>query len=378
MASRAKSPALVLVALMPLSVAWSVQVEAQPFVIPVVVHVLHNNGIENITSAQVANGLEILNTAFNGGFNEPVVAAYTALQANMQVQFCFASIAPDGTPTTGIEWIDVGPDFIGGGPGTYVDQWPPERYLNIWIVPFVDVDLYSQGALRPDQAEQEPERDGIMIMHTMFGSIGTGTPIHSRGICLMAGRYLDLKLLWEDPTGTGDCGDDGVSDTPPTAPFTICFPNLMSCVAGTPTNVENYMTYSYCNKMFTLGQRDRVYNALQSPTAQRNNLWTPANLALTGCGIATDVSDRSTVDELMTYPNPAINQVDLTGLTQGPCSVELMDATGRIVVKSTHMVDSNGHLVIELPSGTTSQMLHLRASQNGRTRSKKFVVEAGL
>ena len=47
---------------------------------------------------------------------------------------------------------------------------------------------------------------------------------------------------------------------------------------------ENYMTYSYCQRMFTAGQRDYVYTTLNSPLAQRNNLWTAANLALAGCG----------------------------------------------------------------------------------------------
>jgi PKD repeat protein len=55
---------------------------------------------------------------------------------------------------------------------------------------------------------------------------------------------------------------------------------------GFPTpmidNVENFMEYSYCFKMFTIGQGDRMTAALNSTTGGRNNLWQPDNLAATG------------------------------------------------------------------------------------------------
>jgi PKD repeat protein len=51
---------------------------------------------------------------------------------------------------------------------------------------------------------------------------------------------------------------------------------------GKVENVENYMEYSYCSKMFTLGQRNQARAALLSPVYQRDNLWTEANLIATG------------------------------------------------------------------------------------------------
>lgn len=47
-------------------------------------------------------------------------------------------------------------------------------------------------------------------------------------------------------------------------------------------NVENYMEYSYCSKMFTVGQVDRMRFALNSTAGERNNLWTENNLRVTG------------------------------------------------------------------------------------------------
>ncbi|MBK6331008.1 MAG: hypothetical protein IPF62_11000 [Bacteroidetes bacterium] len=39
-------------------------------------------------------------------------------------------------------------------------------------------------------------------------------------------------------------------------------------------NVQNIMDYSYCDRMFTIGQGDRMITALTSTTAQRNSLIT--------------------------------------------------------------------------------------------------------
>ena len=47
-------------------------------------------------------------------------------------------------------------------------------------------------------------------------------------------------------------------------------------------NVENYMDYSYCSKMFTEGQKTKMRAALNVIITGRKNLWTTSNLNLTG------------------------------------------------------------------------------------------------
>ena len=66
-------------------------------------------------------------------------------------------------------------------------------------------------------------------------------------------------------------------------------------------NVENYMEYSYCSKMFTAGQVSRMRAALQVSSTGRSNLWKASNLNATGatgvlvlCEAAFD-ADRTTV-----------------------------------------------------------------------------------
>jgi PKD repeat protein len=91
-----------------------------------------------------------------------------------------------------------------------------------------------------------------------------------------------------------------VEDTPPTIGWQTC--NLAGASCGNVVdNVQNAMDYSYCNKMFTYGQKARMQACLNSPIAQRNNLWQPANLIATGVAVPTDfcrtdfVSDKSAV-----------------------------------------------------------------------------------
>jgi PKD repeat protein len=56
----------------------------------------------------------------------------------------------------------------------------------------------------------------------------------------------------------------------------------MICTPGVEENYQNFMDYSYCSHMFTIGQANRIYAALGSTTAGRNNLWSASNLAATG------------------------------------------------------------------------------------------------
>ena len=52
--------------------------------------------------------------------------------------------------------------------------------------------------------------------------------------------------------------------------------------AGIIENVQNYMEYSYCSRMFTDGQRDRMRATLNSSVSGRSNLWSQANHQQTG------------------------------------------------------------------------------------------------
>ena len=102
--------------------------------------------------------------------------------------------------------------------------------------------------------------DGIIILSNYIGSIGTSSYTTSRALTHEIGHYLSLSHLWGDTNSPGAaCGDDGILDTPETMGWTTCqLTNNDVCVPGTPENVQNYMEYAYCQRMFTFGQRDAM------------------------------------------------------------------------------------------------------------------------
>ena len=130
-----------------------------------------------------------------------------------------------------------------------------------------------------------PEADGIVILHSYTGSIGTSAPYKSRVLSHEVGHWLNLKHCWGDSNEPGlpeNCNmDDEVEDTPNTSGWTSCTLSGATC-GNVQDNVQNYMEYSYCCKMFTHRQGERMLAALTSPIAQRENLWQPENLAITG------------------------------------------------------------------------------------------------
>lgn len=72
--------------------------------VPVVVHVVYLNDAENISEAQVMSQIDVLNADFrklNANFsNTP--SAFQAIAADVEIEFCLASVDPNGNPTNGI------------------------------------------------------------------------------------------------------------------------------------------------------------------------------------------------------------------------------------------------------------------------------------
>jgi PKD repeat protein len=128
------------------------------------------------------------------------------------------------------------------------------------------------------------DEDGIVLLHNYTGSIGTSSISRSRTLTHEVGHWLNLDHCWgptNEPGVAENCAfDDNVSDTPNTIGWTSC--SLDGATCGSLDNVQNYMEYSYCSRMFTQGQRTRMRAALNSNTAQRNQLWQNSNLTSTG------------------------------------------------------------------------------------------------
>lgn len=255
------------------------------YIIPVVFHIVHNDGPENISDAQLYDAIRILNDDFNRQNPDwaTVRPEFIDIVGDAGMEFRLAKRDPQGNCTNGITRTKSSRTNDGDFEMTQLIQWPRDRYMNVWVA--ASANGAAGYTYYPEWLDGWPQADGIVILHTYTGSIGTGAPYRSRVLTHEVGHWLNLKHCWGDSNepGTDDnCFmDDEVADTPLTRGWTSCALSGASCGSALD-NVQNYMEYSYCCKMFTQGQGDRMVAALTSPIAQRNNLWQPANLVLTG------------------------------------------------------------------------------------------------
>ena len=247
------------------------------YTIPVVVHVIYSNSNENISTAQIQSQIDVLNEDFRRTNSD---ADNTWSQAaDTEINFCLASVDPNGNATNGItrksstrtSWgtNDAMKSSAQGG----VDAWPRDSYLNMWVCNIGGGILgYAQF---PGGAAST---DGVVMSPQYFGRTGfVSAPFDlGRTTTHEVGHWLNLRHIW----GDGNCNqDDFVSDTPTSdAPNYGCAIGHVSC--SSTDMVQNYMDYSddACMNLYTLGQKTRM-QAVLAPGGFRASL---ANS--NGCG----------------------------------------------------------------------------------------------
>lgn len=252
------------------------------YVIPVVFHVLHQYGPENISDAQIQDCIRHMNEDFRKLNPDTIniIPSYQALSVDCQIEFRLATIDPNGNCTNGIDRI-VTSKTVSANNSSKLNPWPNNKYLNIWTALSLENTGAAAYAHLPGTVTNSV--DGIMSRHDYVGTIGTSGSGGTHTISHETGHHLNLLHPWGSTNSPGvACGDDFVNDTPVTQGWTSCNLNGSVCTAGVIENVQNFMEYSYCDCMFTIGQRDRMYATLNSSVAGRSNLWTPANLTATG------------------------------------------------------------------------------------------------
>ncbi len=209
-------------------------VDTAVYIIPVVFHVLHENGSENISKAQILDGLAILNRDCRKRNADTinVIAPFRHLISDLRVEFRLAQLDPQGNCTDGIDRIYTSKTNYGND-SAKVNSWPRDKYLNIWTVKQLEHTDWAAYAYYPSAATGSlSTRDGILTLHNYVGSIGTSSPISSRTLTHEVGHWLDLGHPWNRTINISinvglACGDDGVSDTPITKGHTIC-PDLLT------------------------------------------------------------------------------------------------------------------------------------------------------
>jgi PKD repeat protein len=227
-------------------------------IIPVVVHIVYNSAVENISKEQILSQIEVLNQDFQKMEDTPGFNSHP-LGANAHIQFRLATIDPAGNPNTGItrkrtnkRSFDID-DAVKNSNQGGTNPWPADKYLNIWVCKLTD-DMMGYAQLPGGPART----DGVVIDYRNFGIVGTATEPYDLGRTTTheVGHYLALYHIW----GDGGCRvDDEISDTPKSdAPNYECPHGHQSC--GSLDMIENYMDYTddACMNIFTVGQSERM------------------------------------------------------------------------------------------------------------------------
>lgn len=206
--------------------------------VQVVVHVVHNTDVQNISNELIAEQIAILNEDFQSLNADQANARdmYKAIAGNAGIEFVLATTDPDGNPTSGITrtatevetFVDLnldlaalleasaecGLDFtciqekilVGGLEGSAenggvqmddvkrsdrggIDPWDTERYLNIWVTN-LNIDFLGQSmpailgfAYPPVGAPNWPDEvfaedlsavAGVVVHHEAFGKSNAG------------------------------------------------------------------------------------------------------------------------------------------------------------------------------------------------------------
>ncbi len=256
------------------------------FTIPVVFHVIHTYGNENISKAQIFDAVDILNLSFQRLNNDTsdVIPLFQPIFANSQIRFRLANIDPQGNCTDGItRTFSPLTNIAGDNVKTLID-WPSNSYLNIWVVE----SIASGAAGYAYYPGISAASDGVVILNDYVGSIGTanGSNYSSRSLTHEVGHWLNLPHTWgstNTPGLSSNCNiDDGISDTPNTIGVNNFSCNTAQNTCGQIDNVQNYMDYASCHKMFTEEQKFTMHAALTSSVGSRDLLWDPATLLATG------------------------------------------------------------------------------------------------
>lgn len=264
-----------------------------PRIIPVVFHVIHQGGNENISKEQIEDQIRILNEDFRrlNADASNTRAEFLPVATDANVEFRLAKLDPQGNCTDGIvrKWSPLTFNASDDNGVKGVSYWNSAKYFNVWVVATIANDGQQGTILGYAQFPGfgSAATDGVVVRADFVGSIGTGANNGSRGRTLTheAGHWLGLFHTFQGGC-TGGVFGEGVDDTPPQAEAT---PSNCPLSANTCSNdnpdlpdmVENYMDYSNgaCQNTYTLGQKARMDAVLSS---SRSQIHGTANLNATG------------------------------------------------------------------------------------------------
>lgn len=353
--------------------------------IPVVVHIVWNIEVENISDEQVFSQIEVLNEDYRR-LNEDAEDTPTDFADDAddpKIEFVLASFDENGEPTTGItrtetdiaSWNLFAPatsanyaENVKSTDDGGEDGWERDCYLNIWVA---DLGASILGYASPPGGLSS--KDGVVIGYKWFGRDGSAISPYDKGRTATheVGHWLGLAHIWGDDGG--ECsGSDFIADTPnqtdenygcPTFPLTdACSPTAPGVM------FMNYMDYSddECLNMFTTGQSNKMRDILEST---REEILT-CQLAYT--------SPIQTVDKehfaMQVFPNPAKDMIEINfgKQIQEPLHFTMYSIQGAIV-SSQIIVEGNNIISIDV-SNLTEGVYLITASGETVSATHQIVI----
>ena len=281
--------------------AGALRTAASTYTLPVVVHIIHNGEAvgtgSNISQAHVQSQLDVLNEDYRNlnADGALVPSVFKPLRDDAQFQFVAATRAPGGAVLAepGIDRVSRAARGFTAPPYsmTYTEatikaatSWNPDQYLNIWVLDLGGGVLgYAQfpdnnaGLPGLSPLGGLPETDGVTILYSAFGRVGTLGPKYNKGRTLTheLGHWLGLIHVWGDT----DCGDDYCPDTPTQQTGNYNCPTFphVTCANGPNGDMfMNYMDYvdDGCMQLFSGSQKDRMQAVFAATTPRRGVLLT--------------------------------------------------------------------------------------------------------
>lgn len=247
-------------------------------IIPVVFHVIHNYGSENVPKEIIDETIEIMNADFrkNNEFISDITSNFSGIATDCEVEFRLATIDPDGNCTQGITRTVSSETENASDNVKDLIRWPNQRYLNVWVVKSIELDNSGDGttlgyAYYPDVTQWNPSIDGIVVIAS---ALGQNSSRNGRTMTHEVGHYLGLPHTFDGPCNQDG---DGISDTPRENgdAYFGCDYNYNPCGTNLPANIENFMSYASCQKMYTAGQKTEInqtFSQYRSTLVSSNNL----------------------------------------------------------------------------------------------------------
>ncbi len=294
--------------------------------IPVVVHVVHNNGESigsgrNISYAAIKSQIDVLNEDFRkiqytAGYNTNPVGADT------EIEFVLAKRRPDGSAFPSEEGVNrinrstagfTAPPYASSyidatiktytynnGVATATRGWTPDKYLNIWVCEVGNNILgYAQFPQSPlggmGCGVATTATDGVVFTYYSIGKSSvtgfSGQYNEGRTATHEIGHWLGLRHLWGDASGC--TGNDYCNDTPVAAAANFNCPTGTNSCTSNPGDdmIENYMDYTddICMNIFTYDQKTRMRTVLESTPLRQSLINSDA------C-VAPNTNDVSVID----------------------------------------------------------------------------------